>query len=59
MKVHARGILIFSVNYVHYKQSVRDCFSSFFEIWVHMCIYINMCVYISAISKNGDIICHN
>lgn len=45
MKVHARGILIFSVNYVHYKQSVHDYFCSFFEICVHMCIYINKCVY--------------
>ena len=62
MKVHARGILIFSVNYVHYKQSVHDYFSSFFEICVHMCIYILICVYICtycAILKNGDIICHN
>ena len=62
MKVHARGILIFPVNYVHYKQSACDYFSSSFEICVHMCIYIVISVYIctySAVSKNGDIICHN
>ena len=46
MKVHARGILIFSVNYVHYKQSVHDYFSSFFEICVHMCVYMYILCYL-------------
>ena len=46
----------------HSACSGHDYFSSFFEICVHMCIYIVISVYIctySAISKNGDIICHN